>query len=110
MPALRKVGNAKDLDDWIKKYSYDEDDLHECKGATLSYLKTEIARLRPLLSKEEAPVPTKKDEALSCVCALRREAQETNRETVPDEPDRGNIEVQASEDEAAAAMGHPLMQ
>ena len=94
----------------IKQYSYDEDDLHECKGATLSYLKTEIARLRSLLSKEEAPVPTKKDEALSCVCALRREAQETNRETVPDEPDRGIIEVQAHEDEAAAAMGHPLMQ
>ena len=55
-------------------------------------------------------MPTKKDEAVSCVCALRREAQDSDKEVVPDEPDRGQIEMQETEDEAAVVMDHPLMQ
>ena len=110
VPALRKVAESQVSVDWTKKFSYDEDELHECKGVTLAFLKQEVQRLRALLDKEEAPMPTKKDEAVSCVCALRREAQDSDKEVVPDEPDRGQIEMQETEDEAAVVMDHPLMQ
>ena len=107
LPALKKVINAADRQQWTKDWSTDHVDLCRQDGISIPWIKAEIRKLQLLGAKQEVDSKANKQDLLKTLCKMRETHHEKTGCTVPDEPIDMNVDKQ-SEADAMRQLSHPL--